>query len=179
MIRSRASGAHPADPPPAASRRYRLGMRPMAPSDDQWIEDGLGQPIYRVEVAAVRPPRTLVLEAVDRHRLYWMQERVPRIRDILDIEGAVGTVATVRKSLVAPLCERYVIELPSGAVWAAEGDIADLEYTISAQDGPVANVSRRRLRARDTYGIEVTARRDDALVLMVAMAIDELARPAR
>ena len=43
------------------------------------------------------------------------------------------------------------------------------------RDGiPVANISKRWFRVRDTYGVAVTPGQDDALVLAVTVCIDHL-----
>lgn len=40
----------------------------------------------------------------------------------------------------------------------------------------VTEVSKRWLRVRDTYGIEIAPGQDDALILAVTVCIDQMAR---
>ena len=54
------------------------------------------------------------------------------------------------------------------------GNIVDHEYRITRQGQPVANVSKRWFRVRDTYGVEVMPGEDDAFVLAIAAAIDAI-----
>jgi uncharacterized protein YxjI len=50
----------------------------------------------------------------------------------------------------------------------------DHEYEIERDGDKVAEVSKRWLRVRDAYGIEVAPDQDDALVLAVAVCIDQM-----
>jgi uncharacterized protein YxjI len=56
-----------------------------------------------------------------------------------------------------------------------KGNIVDHEYEIE-RDGhhQIAEVSKKWLRARDTYGVEVPNPADAVLVLAVAVAVDAL-----
>ena len=58
----------------------------------------------------------------------------------------------------------------------AQGNIVDHEYKIERDGDQVAEVSKRWFRVRDTYGIEVAAGQDDALILAVTVCIDQMAR---
>ncbi|MFL5835630.1 MAG: hypothetical protein ACJ76K_03455 [Solirubrobacteraceae bacterium] len=51
----------------------------------------------------------------------------------------------------------------------------DHEYEVKRDGDVIATVSKKWFRARETYGIEIAACEDEALLLAVAVAIDELA----
>jgi uncharacterized protein YxjI len=55
-----------------------------------------------------------------------------------------------------------------------EGSILDHEYQITRDGIPVANISKRWFRVRDTYGVAIVPGQDDALVLAVTVCIDHL-----
>jgi uncharacterized protein YxjI len=57
----------------------------------------------------------------------------------------------------------------------AKGNVVDHEYEIERDGHKVATISKRWFRVRDTYGIEIAPGEDDALVLAVAVCIDEMA----
>ena len=60
-----------------------------------------------------------------------------------------------------------------------QGSIADHEYEIEADGHKIAEVSKKWFRARDTYGVQVLAGQDPALVLAVTVAVDSMAHPGK
>jgi uncharacterized protein YxjI len=55
------------------------------------------------------------------------------------------------------------------------GNIVDHEYKIERNGDAIAVVSKKWLRARDTYGVEVRDVESTVLVLTVTVAVDALA----
>ena len=72
--------------------------------------------------------------------------------------------------------DRWSIDVPGGADLSTQGNIVNHEYRIEQGGRPVATVSKRWFRIRDTYGIEVLEPESDALILAAAICIDEMAR---
>jgi uncharacterized protein YxjI len=83
-------------------------------------------------------------------------------------------VATVKKALISPLRERFSIDVEGGEDMEAKGNILDHEYKIERGGDDVAEVSKRWFRVRDTYGIEIDAEQDDALILAITVCIDQM-----
>ena len=54
------------------------------------------------------------------------------------------------------------------------GNIVDHEYEIECDGDKVAEVSKRWFRVRDTYGIEIAPDQHDALLLAVAVCLDQM-----
>ncbi len=144
--------------------------------DDFWIENEGGDRVFKVDGKALRLRETLVLEAAGGEELFTIQEKKLSIRDKMEIERGGETVASVKKALVSPLRDRYSIEVAGGEDMEAKGNIVDHEYKIERGGDRVAQVSRRWFRVRDTYGIEVAPEQDDALLLAVAVCIDQMGR---
>ena len=94
----------------------------------------------------------------------------------MEIAHDGNTVATVKKALITPLRDRFVIELSDGRELSAKGNIVDHEYAIERDGHKIAEISKRWFRVRDTYGIEVVPGENDALILAAAVCIDEMAR---
>ena len=78
-----------------------------------------------------------------------------------------------------PLRERYSVELAAGGEWTVQGNIVDHEYEISGPGGRIAEVAKKWFRVRDTYGVEVATGQDEALVIAVAVVVDQMAHPGR
>ena len=80
----------------------------------------------------------------------------------------------MHKALISPLRDRFTVDLEDGGRLEVEGDILDHEYRITRDGIPVANISKRWFRVRDTYGVAVVPGQNDALVLAVTVCIDHL-----
>ena len=73
--------------------------------------------------------------------------------------------------------DRFVIDVEDGEEMKAHGNLVDHEYEIERHGDTVAKVSKKWFRVRDTYGVEIAAGEDDALVLAVAVCIDAMSHP--
>jgi uncharacterized protein YxjI len=157
--------------------KYRMREKMFAIGDDFWIENDQGQRAFKVNGKALRIRDTLVLEdASSGAELYKIQEKKLSIRDKMEIEREGRTVATVKKALITPLRDRYSIEVEGGEDMVANGNIVDHEYKIERGGEKIAEVSKRWFRIRDTYGIEIAAGQEEALILAVSVCIDQMAR---
>ena len=174
MMRRRAAGG-PGGREEGA-HRYRMRERLVSIGDDYWIEDYAGERVFKVDGKALRLRSTLVLQNKEGQDLYRIQERMLRIRDTMEIERAGGGVAaTISKTLISPLRNRWMVRVADGPDMDIQGNIPGLEYRITAGRQQVAEVSRKWFRVRDTYGVEVAPGQDDALILAITVAIDQMA----
>jgi uncharacterized protein YxjI len=158
--------------------KYQLRQQLFAIGDDYWIESDDGRRPFKVDGKALRIRKTLVLETPAGDEVYTIRQRLLSIRQTMEIERNGDTVATVSKALIAALRERFSIEVEGGKSMEATGDIFDHEYTIGRDGNPVAEVSKRWFRMRDTYGIDTVEAQDDAMILAVAVCIDQMAQRA-
>jgi len=158
-------------------RRYVLRERLASIGDDFWVENAAGVRLFSVDGKALRMRDTLKFREAGGATRYEIQERALRARDSMAIERDGRTVAEVRKAAVTPLRQRFTVDLAGRDGWQTTGDILQHEYRIEDRAGPVAEISRRWLRVRDTYTVEVAPGRDDLLVIAVAVAIDAMANP--
>ena len=146
-----------------------------AVGDDFWIEDEGGERAFKVNGKAVRVRDTLVIESPSGEELFTIQEKKLSVRDKMEVERGGKTVATVKKALVG-IRDRYSIDVEGGGDLSAKGNVVDHEYEIERDGDKVAEVSKRWFRVRDTYGVEVAPGEDDALILAVAVCIDQMGR---
>ena len=158
--------------------KYQMREKMFAIGDDYWIETDGGQPAFKVDGKALRIRKTLILETRDGHEVFTIRKKLLSIRETMEIERDNKTVATVEKALVSPLRDRFSIEVEGGEDLEAKGNIVDHEYTIEHRGNKVAEVSKRWLRMRDTYGIEIAEGQDDALILAIAVCIDQMSHDA-
>jgi uncharacterized protein YxjI len=156
--------------------QYQMREKMFAIGDDFWVETNDGDKAFKVNGKALRVRDTLVLESPTGEELYTIQEKKLRVRDTMEVEQGGKTVATIKKALVSPLRDRYSIEVEDDNDLEAKGNIVDHEYTIEGDGDTVAEVSKRWFRVRDTYGIEVAEGQNDALIVALAVCIDQMGR---
>jgi uncharacterized protein YxjI len=155
--------------------RYQMREKVFAIGDDYWVETDGGQRVFKVDGKALRLRSTFILESASGEELYKIQEKKLHIRDTMEIEHDGDTVATIKKALITPLRDRFAIELSGGGELSAKGNIVDHEYEIERDGDKVAEISKRWVRIRETYGIEVAPGENDALILAAAVCIDTMA----
>jgi uncharacterized protein YxjI len=159
--------------------RYRMREKMFSIGDDLWIENEEGERAFKVNGKALHVRKTFILEDPSGNELLKIQEKKMHIRDTMRIERGGDTAASVKKKLISPFRDRFTVELADGEELTAKGNIVDHEYEIERDGQKVAEVSKRWFRVRDTYGIEVAPGNDDALILAVAVCIDEMEERGR
>ena len=159
---------------------YQMREKMFTIGDDFWIETDRGEKVYKVDGKALRVRSTLILEDRSGRELARIQERMLRVKDSMEIEDASGKrVGLVKKALITPLRERWVVKIKDGPDLEVQGNILNHEYTIGEGRDKVAEVSKKWFRLRDSYGVEIEPGQDEAVILMIVVAIDEMAHPTR
>lgn len=156
--------------------RYRMRERLLAFGDDFYVETGVGQRAFWVDGKALRARDTLLFKDMRGNELYRIQEKVARVRDTMSIYRGRDVVAVVKKAMVTPVRDRYAVSIPGTADMDAQGTILQHEYRIQRGGVPVANVSKRWFRVRDTYGVDIAPGQDDLLILAVTVCIDAMSQ---
>lgn len=154
---------------------YQLRERLASIGDDYWIETNAGRRAFKVDGKVLRVRDTFAIRSPDGTELVRMKERPVRLRDTYTIERHGKPDATVRKALISPLRDRWVVEADDVGEIRIQGNIVDHEYTFETHDGhKLAETSKRWLRARDTYGVQIDPSADAALILAATVAIDQM-----
>jgi uncharacterized protein YxjI len=163
-----------------SAERYQMRQRLVSIGDDYWIENGHGQKTYKVDGKALRVRKTLVFEDGSGHELCHIQERVLRVKDSMEIEDPSGRqIAMVKKAMITPLRDRWSVTVAGGRDLEVQGNILDHEYSIGAGSDKVAEISKKWFRFADTYGVQIEPGQNDAMLLAVAVAIDEMSHSGR
>lgn len=162
------------------AHRYQMRQRMLSIGDDYWIENERGERVFKVDGKALRVRQTLIFEDAQGRELCKIQERMLRVKDSMEIEGPGGDrVAMVKKALITPLRDRWVVRVADGPELDVQGNILEHEYRIGDGRDRIAEVSKKWFRVRDTYGVEIAPGQNDAVILAVTAAIDQMAQPAR
>jgi uncharacterized protein YxjI len=163
------------------AHRFQMRQKMVSIGDDYWIQNEVGERVFRVDGKAMRLRDTLDLEDAHGTQVCRIQTRVLHLRDSMAIEDPEGErLALVHKALISPLRERWKVDRPEGQDdWSIQGSITDHEYEIEADGRKIGEVSKKWFRVRDTYGVEIAPGEAAGLVLAVTVAVDTMAHPAR
>lgn len=159
---------------PQRPTRYQMREKLVSFGNDFTIKTADGRPAFKVDGKALRMRNTIKIRDTAGRSLYTVQERMVRVKSTMVVETDGRTVATIQKALVTPLRDRFDVKVAGGPNLHVQGNIVDHEYRITRQGTPVAEVSKRWIRVRDTYGVEVQPGEDDAFLLAVVAAIDAI-----
>jgi len=154
---------------------YQMRQKMFTIGDDFWIENDRGEKVYKVDGKALRVRQTLIIEDRSGKELAKIQERMLRVKDSMEIEGPGGErIGMVKKALITPIRERWVVNVKNGPDLEVQGNILDHEYAIGEGRDKIAEVSKKWFRVRDTYGVEIDAGQDDGLILAIVVCIDQM-----
>jgi uncharacterized protein YxjI len=156
--------------------RYQMQEKIFSIGDDYWIENDRGERVFKVDGKALRVRETMIIEDRNRVEMCKVQQKKLRVHETMEIERGHHELATVKKALIAPLRQRYSVDVAGGPDLEVHGNILDHEYRIEREGKKVAEVSKRWFRVRETYGIEISPGQDDTLILAVAACLDRMSR---
>jgi len=158
------------------SNRYKIRQKLISIGDDFWIENHRGEKVYKVDGKALRIRKTLEFEDANGKKLAQIKERLLAFKDTMVIEDAKGRdIASVKKALIAPLRDKWNVNVRGGDDLVVQGNILDLEYDIRQGRRTVAEVSKKWFTLTDTYGVEIEDGQNDILILAIAVVIDMMA----
>lgn len=158
----------------SAAEVFQIKARLIDVGDDYWIETTGGRRAYKVDGKVLRVRDTFTIKDSSGTVVAELQERMVRVRDTMQVERPGKPAATIKKALISPLRERWTIEADDVGEIQVQGNLVDHEYTFERDDTKVAEVSKRWVRVRDTYGVEVQPGVDTALILAATVALDAM-----
>jgi uncharacterized protein YxjI len=154
--------------------RYKMRQHLLSIGEDYTIEDERGKPAYEVDGKVMRIRETFVMKDAAGKEVATIREKKLAWRETMNILREGKIVATIRKALISPLRDKFSVEMSSGPELEVTGKILDHEYEVRRGDTTIATISKRWFTIRDTYGIETAPGEDDALILALAVAVDEM-----
>ena len=116
---------------------------------------------------------TFVLKDASGSEVAKIQERKLHVRNTMAIERDGKKVATVHRRIVG-LRDHLRVEIEDGPDMKVHGNIVNHEYEIEGEHGKVAEISKKWFRLRDTYGVDIEADQDHALILAITVAVEDL-----
>ncbi|GHJ91893.1 hypothetical protein SNE510_14120 [Streptomyces sp. NE5-10] len=150
--------------------KYLVRDKLFAIGDDYWIEDEDGRHAFLVDGKALRLRDTLELKAPDGRVLITLREKLLSLRDAMTVERDERPLATVRRKRLSLLRNHYRVTMADGTELDVSGRILDREFAVEYDGELLAHISRRWLRVRDTYAVDVV-REDADAALLIAVAV--------
>jgi uncharacterized protein YxjI len=160
---------------PLRMARYKMRQKLISLGEDFTIEDAAGNPAFEVDGKVMTLRETFELKDRQGNVVATIRSKLLSVRSKMDVLRDGDVVATITKAFFAPLRQNFKVDIPGGKDLDVDGSILDHEYTLRRGDDVVGQVSKRWFTFTDTYGIEVAEGEDDALVLAIAVALDEMA----
>ncbi|MCZ4507557.1 LURP-one-related family protein [Streptomyces sp. ActVer] len=160
--------------------KFLVRDRLLGIGDDYWIEDEHGRKAFLVDGKAMRLRDTFELKDAQGRVLIDIHKKMLALRDTMVIERGGEPLATIRRKRLSLLRNHYRVALADGTELDVSGKILDREFVVEYDGELLAHISRRWLRVRETYGVEVV--RDDAdpaLLIAVAVCVIHLAERER
>ncbi|MEU9893395.1 LURP-one-related/scramblase family protein [Streptomyces phaeochromogenes] len=160
--------------------KFLVRDRLLGIGDDYWIEDESGRKAFLVDGKAMRLRDTFELKDAQGRVLIDIHKKMLALRDTMVIERGGEPLATIRRKRLSLLRNHYRVALADGTELDVSGKILDREFVVEYDGELLAHISRRWLRIRETYGVEVV--RDDAdpaLLIAVAVCVIHLAERER
>lgn len=148
--------------------------------EDYWIEDEHGGKVFLVDGKAMRLRDTFELKDAQGRVLIDIHQKLLSLRNTMLIERDGEPLARIKRKRLSLLRNHYRVSLVDGTELDVSGKILDREFAVEYDGELLAVISRRWLRVRETYGVDVV--RDDAdpaLLIAVAVCVIHLAEQER
>ncbi|MEE1773429.1 LURP-one-related family protein [Streptomyces sp. JV185] len=160
--------------------RFLVRERLFAVGDDYWIEDADGRKAFLVDGKAMRLRDTFELKDARGRILVEIRQKLLSLRDTMLIERDGEQLARIKRKRLSLLRNHYRVTLVDGTELDVSGKILDREFAIEYGGELLAQISRRWLTVRDTYGIDVVREdADTALLIAVSVCVIVLADKER
>ena len=154
--------------------RYKMRQRMFSIGEDFTIEDESGNPAFEVDGKFMTLRETFELKDRQGNVVATIRGKLMSLRAKMDVLRGEEVVATITKALFTPFHDKFDVAVAGGGSLTVDGDLFDHEYTLRRDDRVVAQVSKRWFTFTDTYGINIASGEDDALILAIAVALDEM-----
>jgi len=160
--------------------RYLVRDRLLGFGDDYWIEDDRGNKVFLVDGKAMRLRDTFELKDTHGRVLIDIHQKMFALRDTMIIERDGDPLATIKRKRLSLLRNHYRVSLVDGTELDVSGKILDREFAVDYDNELLAQISRRWLHVRETYGVDVVREdADPALLIAAAVCVIHLAERER
>ena len=156
--------------------RYTLKERIFSLRESYYIQDETGANAFEVRGKLISLRDSLTLRDLKTGEEIQIQEKMLSLRPVYLIQRPNQSDVAVRKDFINFLREGFTIDLPGDQTdLRIQGDILDLNYSISRSGTTVAQASKKWISLRDSYIVDVAAGEDPVLIIACAIIVDRMA----
>ncbi len=152
--------------------RYIIREKFFRLTEDSVIQNEQGAPILQVKGKIFSLHHTLVLMDLAGNELATVNKQIISLTPKFHITRHGEEAATVRKRLISPFVDRFIVDIPGPDDLEITGSLFEHNFSIERNGTVIATVSKQWVALTDTYGVETAAGEDDVLILAVVLAID-------
>lgn len=163
---------------PFAGREFIVEQKIVAMRDTFGIKDRSGNLLAYVKRKMVSLGPNFWFESPNGTRLGEVKGKVVAVRPTFEVYGAQGQLlAVVKKKMMKLLGSEWWLENSSGQeVARINGNITAHDFTIQSPTGtPLAQISKKWVTVRDSYGVEIVGSDlDPYVILAYVVAMDHV-----
>ena len=160
--------------------RFLVRDRILGIGDDYWIEDEHGNKVFLVDGKAMRLRDTFELKDTQGRVLIDIHQKMFALRDTMVIERDGEALARIKRKRLSLLRHHYRVSMVDGTELDVSGKILDREFAVEYDGELLAQISRRWLHVRETYGVDIVREdADPALLIAVAVCVIHLSDKER
>ena len=154
--------------------QFQIKQRVFSLADTFDITDAQCSPAYQARGEAFSFGNRLALLDGQGVEVARIQQKVLSLSSEYDISQGGATALVFKQDGWHPFHPQYAVDGPAGS-YQMQGDWLGREYSISADERQVAQISQRFSWVTSTYGVEVADGADAPLLLCLAIVVDEVA----
>ena len=140
--------------------------------DDFTITDQAGNAAFVVDGRAFSLGHKLSFQDPSGNELLFIQQKLLSWGPTYEISRNGELVAMVKKKHFTLFRCKFSVDVPGPDDLEAQGSFLEYDYKFIRGNKIAAEVSKRWFSLQDTYGVDVAAGEDDALILASTVVID-------
>lgn len=140
--------------------------------DDYDVTDESGRKVFHVDGKKLTLRDRVVIEDASGAEVAEIHRQLVSLRRTYSISIGGEQTAEVRKNLFTPFHDKFTIDVPGSHDLTMSGNLLEHEYTIELDGQTVATVSKRWLRVRDTYAVDVAEGTDPVLIVAAVVTLE-------
>jgi uncharacterized protein YxjI len=151
---------------------YLMKQKLFSWGDDFTIQDDSGQDRFFVDGKAFSLGNQLSFKDMAGNELAFIRQKLLTWGPTYEISKGDQLLATVTKELFTLFKCTFTVDVPGPNDLEAQGDFMDHQYVFTRNGSAVAEVSKQWFTLADTYGVQISQREDDVLILASTVVID-------